>query len=163
MVDKGCDNCYYEYFDEKAYPCSLCIRGSERTDKWQPSKKTKADTLQPDCIDQAKADIAERSSWSKTYEAMCKPQTDLLVKTPHKSRESHEKNCETCRDKDAYDEWQGSCDECENGSMYSPQTERTCDNCGTPRDKCLYCIEEDRMWTPQEDSGYTTMQMERNE
>ena len=50
-------------------------------------------------------------------------QTDLLVKTPHKSRVSHEKNCETCRDKDAYDEWQGSCDECENGSMYTPQTE----------------------------------------
>ena len=53
------------------------------------------------------------------------PQTNLLVKTPRKSRESHEKNCETCRDKDAYDEWQGNCDECENGSMYTPQTERS--------------------------------------
>ena len=52
-------------------------------------------------------------------------QTDLLVKTPHKSRESHEKNCETCRDKDAYDEWEGNCDECENYSMYTPQTERS--------------------------------------
>ena len=37
----GCDNCYYSFFDEKAYPCSLCIRGIERTDKWQPNKKTK--------------------------------------------------------------------------------------------------------------------------
>lgn len=54
------------------------------------------------------------------------PQTDLLVKTPRKSRESHEKNCETCRDKDAYDEWEGNCDECENGSMYTPQTD--CDH-----------------------------------
>lgn len=26
---------------------------------------------------------------------------------------------------------------------------RGCDNCGTPKDKCVYCIEEDRMWTPQ--------------
>ena len=43
MTEKGCDNCYYTYFDERAYPCSLCIRGIERTDKWQPSKKTKAD------------------------------------------------------------------------------------------------------------------------
>ena len=61
------------------------------------------------------------------------PQTDLLVKTPHKSRESHEKNCETCRDKDAYDEWEGNCDECENGSMYTPQTDKdkvVCPNCG---------------------------------
>ena len=33
----------------------------------------------------------------------------------------------------------------------TPQTEKTCDNCGTPRDKCVYCIEEDRMWTPQTD------------
>lgn len=33
----------------------------------------------------------------------------------------------------------------------TPQTERTCENCGTPRDKCVYCIEEDRMWTPQTD------------
>lgn len=54
-----------------------------------------------------------------------KTSTDLLVKTPRKSRESHEKNCETCRDKDAYDEWEGNCDECENGNMYTPQT-----NCG---------------------------------
>ena len=43
MTEKGCDNCYYAYFDERAYPCSLCIRGIERTDMWQPSKKTKAD------------------------------------------------------------------------------------------------------------------------
>ena len=43
MTEKGCDNCYYTYFDERAYPCSLCIRGIERTDQWQPSKKTKAE------------------------------------------------------------------------------------------------------------------------
>ena len=43
MTEKGCDNCYYTYFDERAYPCSLCIRGIERTDMWQPSKKTKVD------------------------------------------------------------------------------------------------------------------------
>ena len=43
MTEKGCDNCYYTYFDEKAYPCSLCIRGIERTDMWQPSKKTKTE------------------------------------------------------------------------------------------------------------------------
>lgn len=43
MTEKGCDNCYYTYFDERAYPCSLCIRGIERTDMWQPSKKTKAE------------------------------------------------------------------------------------------------------------------------
>lgn len=47
MTEKGCDNCYYSYFDERAYPCSLCIRGIERTDQWQPSKKTKAEQTLP--------------------------------------------------------------------------------------------------------------------
>ena len=47
MTEKGCDNCYYSYFDEKAYPCSLCIRGIERTDQWQPSRKTKAEQTLP--------------------------------------------------------------------------------------------------------------------
>lgn len=43
MTEKGCGNCYYSFFDERAYPCSLCIRGIERTDQWQPSRETKAD------------------------------------------------------------------------------------------------------------------------
>ena len=37
---------------------------------------TSAENCKANCIDKAKADIAERSSWSKTYEAMCEPQTD---------------------------------------------------------------------------------------
>lgn len=38
-VEPGCDTCYYEPFDENAYPCSMCIRGCERTDKFQPKIK----------------------------------------------------------------------------------------------------------------------------
>lgn len=68
------------------------------------------------------SDIVVRSNL-EPFRVADTPQTDLLVKTPRKSRESHEKNCETCRDKDAYDDWQGNCDECENGSMYTPQTD----------------------------------------
>lgn len=47
---------------------------------------------------------------------------DALRKTENSSEKPN--NCETCRDKDAYDEWEGNCDECENYSMYTPQTER---------------------------------------
>ena len=32
---KGCDNCYYLRLDKELYPCSMCIRGMERTDKWR--------------------------------------------------------------------------------------------------------------------------------
>lgn len=61
MTEKGCDNCYYTYFDERAYPCSLCIRGIERTDQWQPSKKTKAskpETFEADGITYYKTDCS---------------------------------------------------------------------------------------------------------
>lgn len=37
--DRSCQFCYYEYFDGKAYPCSMCIRGEERTDKFEPKGK----------------------------------------------------------------------------------------------------------------------------
>ena len=36
MEEKGCENCFYEEFDCMAYPCSICVRGIEKTDKWKP-------------------------------------------------------------------------------------------------------------------------------
>lgn len=45
--------------------------------------------------------------------------------------------------------------ETQNLNNDTSQTDKTCDNCGTPRDKCVYCIEEDKMWTPQMDSEIT--------
>lgn len=70
MTEKGCDNCYYTYFDEKAYPCSLCIRGIERTDQWQPSKKTKAE---------AQTEVKVEPTWEGlTYGRFeAEPQTDI--------------------------------------------------------------------------------------
>ena len=38
-IEPGCDTCYYELFDENAYPCNMCIRGYERTDKFQPKQR----------------------------------------------------------------------------------------------------------------------------
>lgn len=33
--DRNCSNCYYEWFDAKAYPCSRCIRNKPSQDLWQ--------------------------------------------------------------------------------------------------------------------------------
>lgn len=33
--NRSCDNCYYLRLDKELYPCSMCIRGAERTDKWR--------------------------------------------------------------------------------------------------------------------------------
>ena len=38
--ERGCENCFYEEFDLLAYPCAICIRGIERTDKWKPKDIT---------------------------------------------------------------------------------------------------------------------------
>lgn len=70
----GCDNCYYSYFDEMAYPCSLCVRGIERSDKWQPNKKTKADR-------KTEPQTEDLQDWKDRMwaEAVIEPQTDLLI------------------------------------------------------------------------------------
>lgn len=34
-----CEFCYYEYFDARAYPCSMCVMGEERTDMFQPKMR----------------------------------------------------------------------------------------------------------------------------
>ena len=48
--ERSCQYCYYEYFDPKAYPCSMCINGEERTDRFQPKgrlTKRKAEQTEP--------------------------------------------------------------------------------------------------------------------
>ena len=53
--------------------------------------------------------------------------------------------------------WNDALDAVQNGKFHIAdvqQTDKSCDTCGTPRDKCVYCIEEDRMWTPQTDCGW---------
>lgn len=37
--EHGCQFCYYEYFDRRAYPCSMCIYGEGRKDKFKPKGK----------------------------------------------------------------------------------------------------------------------------
>ena len=48
--ERSCQYCYYEYFDPKAYPCSMCVNGEERTDRFQPKGRlTKRKAEQTDC------------------------------------------------------------------------------------------------------------------
>lgn len=45
--EKGCPNCFYENFDGKAYPCSMCIRGLKREDMWKPEATGKGQKHEP--------------------------------------------------------------------------------------------------------------------
>lgn len=37
-MDKSCDNCLYEDYDERYEPCDYCIRCKEYKDKWKPKE-----------------------------------------------------------------------------------------------------------------------------
>lgn len=44
--ERGCSNCFYEWCDERAYPCSRCIRNQPDEDMW---KSKIGDNPEPDC------------------------------------------------------------------------------------------------------------------
>lgn len=37
--DKTCEFCYYQYFDERAYPCSRCVCNMPTENKFMPIKR----------------------------------------------------------------------------------------------------------------------------
>ena len=37
--ERSCPNCYYEAFNDKAYPCSRCIHNKPSKDMFQPKTK----------------------------------------------------------------------------------------------------------------------------
>ena len=43
--ERSCNTCYYEAFDERAYPCSRCIYNKPSEDMWQPKKGVDAEAL----------------------------------------------------------------------------------------------------------------------
>lgn len=60
---KSCDTCWYEYFDERAYPCSMCIRGAVRTDMFMPKgRQTKAEQTKPNLSDNPNSSTTEECS-----------------------------------------------------------------------------------------------------
>lgn len=50
-TEHTCQFCYYEYFDGRAYPCSMCVCGEERKDMFMPKgrQNKRKDEPQTDC------------------------------------------------------------------------------------------------------------------
>lgn len=50
-TEHTCQFCYYEYFDSRAYPCSMCVCGEERKDMFMPKgrRNKRKDEPQTDC------------------------------------------------------------------------------------------------------------------
>ena len=124
---KGCENCYYKYFDARAYPCSLCIRGIERQDRWMPSKKAKDELHTSGMVwteDAIKNEPKSYTTWISTNE----PQMNY---------------CETCKHNSESWDFE-ACDSCSRAnSNYEPKTERPCDTCankGNHNGECRNCV-----------------------
>ena len=50
MIDETehtCQFCYYEYFDSRAYPCSMCVCGEERKDMFMPKGRQNKRKTEP--------------------------------------------------------------------------------------------------------------------
>ena len=101
----GCEFCYYDYYDGKAYPCSMCIRGEERTDKFEPKGRQTKQTEIP----KKRIDKPFRAVWlDDELNEIGTPQTD----------------CETCKYGQDKHRYAHICNECGVGiNNYTPQTE----------------------------------------
>ena len=161
MTEKGCDNCYYSYFDERAYPCSLCIRGIERTDLWQPSKKTKADRKT-----ESDSEIPNNSTISKMEQV----DKDINVRS-----KDEPKICDTCRYYNSYMPCGSTPDACKKADKFAeefvdglkklkPKIEpQTCDTCKWGEwyrkgyditmmsDECGGCCSWNNKWKPKDE------------
>ena len=42
--DHTCEFCYYEYFDDRAYPCSRCVCNQPTENLWKPKIKDEPQT-----------------------------------------------------------------------------------------------------------------------
>ena len=42
--DHTCEFCYYEFFDDKAYPCSRCVCNQPTENMWRPKIKDEPQT-----------------------------------------------------------------------------------------------------------------------
>lgn len=153
MTEKGCENCYYKYFDARAYPCSLCIRGIERQDRWMPSKKTNDEPQTSGLVWTEDAVKNEPKSYTTT----------TWTNTDESQTESLEYYTDTIHFGKAKDKSITT-----NKVEDEPQTERPCDTCankGNHNGECRNCVADSKpiRWeTPSHYKPKTEPQTERN-
>ncbi len=112
-IEHTCVNCFYQYIDSKAYPCSMCVCGEERKDLWLPKI---AEQTEPS-LEQFRVGLEYHTDTTHFGKAKGKSITADTTDTP-------QTDCLTCRYNS--DEWDSpKCDSCSKAhSNYEPQTER---------------------------------------
>jgi hypothetical protein len=122
MIDETehtCQFCYYEYFDGRAYPCSMCVCGEERKDMFMPKGRQNKRKTEPTI---SKMEQVEEPQLTPNY-------------------------CGTCRHRDVPC-GDLPCDVCHGYSNYAPQDEPQTEQVGVPfglmdeatfKSHCLNC------------------------
>ena len=86
-TEHTCQFCYYEYFDSRAYPCSMCVCGEERKDMFQPKgrqnkRKDEPQTEPPHACktcpyhERCSAEDWRTCHWDYVSERYIEPQTE---------------------------------------------------------------------------------------
>lgn len=73
-TEHTCQFCYYEYFDSRAYPCSMCVCGEQRKDMFQPKgrqNKRKIRTSDVDVDDIGDCVICKHVGTDKCDDCYC--------------------------------------------------------------------------------------------
>ncbi len=114
--DYSCPNCYYEMFDETAFPCSRCIHNMPKDNMFQPKV---AEQTEPQTCEWCKFFDGENCYSQEPCKAKTEPQT--------------ERYCTNCKHNGVIEDYE--CREChgmDKHEFIEPQTELTA--------KCLDCI-----------------------
>ena len=133
MIDETehtCQFCYYEYFDSRAYPCSMCVCGEERKDMFMPKGRQNKRKTEPNLSEKSTSStISKMEQVDKDINVRSKdePQTELVRVKYH---------CINCAENGSY-----KCSKCD-GEMYykydkdEPQTCEECEHWSDTDDGC---------------------------
>ena len=138
MGEHSCQYCYYEDFNEYAYPCSMCVNGMQRKDMFAPKgRRTKAEQTEPSSnadqhIQQPQMGDAKpiplSTRTTKTEPSLTEQANEIRAKIDDNYRDMlrHMKQTEPkCKDCKYYGIVSVQCDRCDKTthSNYEPTTE----------------------------------------
>ena len=119
------DGRYYTYVVCTASRCHYEPKDEPQTEykKWETKPNADRPTANTTCVGVAVALIEDEPQTDEPYEYEIKALHKDYVEPYVKIEDEPQTDCDTCLYKDAYDEWEGDCDDCQDASNYEPQTD----------------------------------------
>lgn len=126
--DHTCEFCYYEFFDDKAYPCSRCVCNQPTENLWRAKVKDEPHRLSNR---EWKEFLAEQFGVSKAtakemlHGMMRWKKEDNFKRTFNPRKDKPQLDCKACRHNESgwYEKGSLSCERCcgDNFEFYEPK------------------------------------------